>query len=385
MKTIGEVKDSVAGLLSGTNVDKITGISDVFERAARKLVQKADVPEASQKIGITLYDGVFDYEAPEKIFGSAIIDIRPQGVTRWFGDDVTKVPVDLFDRTKGQLPGGCRVAFEYRDGTPIIRIDSNKAFYRANIDNMSETADWTESGTVANFGRDAVSYYDTPASLRFTLNGAGTGILTKTIPQMDLSAYENIGVAFLAMRLPSNATATDLSSIELRLGSDDTNYEAITATEGFLGAWVVGEWLLVALDTSTSVTTGTPDWTAMDYVQLRFTHGATITNMNIGGLWLALPVPHEILFQTAAIFMNNGVRSCCVTDDTDIVILNDAALLLYEHECALGAALQQNMDKKASTLRAVLYGGEGDAGLYAQYRGDNPSNELRTVGTYYQM
>jgi hypothetical protein len=385
MKTVGELRDGVAGILSGTNLDKVTGLYKCFERAARKLVQKADIPEASQKLGITLYDGVYDYEAPEKIFGSALVDIRPQGVSRWFGEDVQKVPVELFDRTKGTLPGGYKVAFEYKDGVAIARIDATRPFPRAEVDKMSEVQDWVESGSIINFTRDTVSYYETPASLRFTLVGDSVGTLTKTIKKLNIPDFENVAVGFLALRLPETATATDLESIELRLGSDAANYDSVTVTEGFLGAWTVGEFILVAFDMSMSTSTGTPDWENITYVQLSFTHGTMLTNVRVGGLWLALPSPHEILFQTAAIFVCNNARCATITQDEDSIVLNDAAYNIYEQEAALAVALQQNQDNKAAQIRNVLFGGEGDAGLYAQYNGDNPSNELRTVGTYYQM
>lgn len=385
MYTVGQLKDGVAGLVSGTNIDKVTGVYKVFERAARKLVTKADIPEATQKLAMTLYSGVTDYIAPSKIFGSALIDIRPQGVSRWFGESVQKMPVEFFDRTKGMLPGGSQVAFEHKDGVPIIRIVASRANEQATLDWMNETTGWTASGSASGLTRDTISYYDSPASLRFTLTGSSTGILTKTISSLNIESYQDVAVAFLALRIPDGATATTLSSIELRLGSDDTNYDSVTATEGFLGAWTVGEWLLIALDMSTSTSTGTPDWTAIDYVQVRFAHTATLTNIRIGGLWIAPPSPHEILFQTSAIFLNGTTRNLTITDDEDQIVLNEAAYLLYEHECALGIAVQQNQENKAANLRTILYGKEGtnDEGLYAEYRGDNPSEELRQIGSYY--
>lgn len=387
MYTVGQLRDGVAGLLSGTNVDKVTGLYKVFERASRKLAQKADIPEATDTQAVTLYEGVYDYLAPEKIFGGAVIDVRPQGVSRWVGEAVSKVPVEFFDRTKGTFTGGSSIAFEYRDGTPIMRLTSPRANQCANLDWMNETTGWVASGSIASVARDATVYYESPSSLRFTLTGASEGILTKTITAQNIEAYEDVAVAFLALRLPAGATATDLTSVELRVGSSASDYDAVTVTQGFLGAWTVDNFLLVALDMSYSATTGTPDWTAIDYVQVRFAHTATLTNVRVGGLWLALPSPHEILYQTSAIFLNGTTRSLTITDDEDQIVLNDAAYNIFEHECALGVAIQQNQENKAGNMRTILYGKEGtnDEGLYSEYRSDNPSQEMRTVGTYYQM
>ena len=82
MYTVSQYKDSVAGILSGINLLKVADLNGAIERAARTLVQKADIPEASNIQNITLYSGVFNYPCDTRIFGTAITDIRPQGNTR---------------------------------------------------------------------------------------------------------------------------------------------------------------------------------------------------------------------------------------------------------------------------------------------------------------
>jgi hypothetical protein len=252
---------------------------------------------------------------------------------------------------------------------------------------MKETTGWVASGSASGLTQDRSVYYESPSSLRFTLTGSSTGSLTKTITQTDLSDYENVGVIFLAVEIPPGATATDLTGIEVRFGSSASDYDAVVATEGFLGAWTAGEWVLVALDMSTSTPTGTPDWTELDYIQVNFAHTATLTNMRVGGVWIAMPSPHNVIYQTSAIFVNEetGARIKDIIDDENKIVLNDAAFLLYEHECALAVALQGRQDKQVQQLRTTLNTGEGDdSSLYDKYRGDNPSQELRTVGSYYE-
>lgn len=382
---VGQLKDGVAGLLSGTNVDRVTGVYKVFERAARKLVQKADIPEATGKYKFDMYAGVYDYLAPEQIFGGAVVDVRQQGVSRWYGDKTEKLPVEFFDRNKGILASGTAITFEYEDGLQIMRIVTNRALLSAGLDYMESTTGWTAGGSIASVSQDTTDYYSIPASLRFTLTGDDVGTLTKTITTMNLESFRNVGVAFLAVKIPTGATLADLAGIEARIGSSATAYDSVSVTSGYLGAWKLGSWLLLAFDMAASTSTGTPDWTAINYLQLRLTHASTFTNFRVGGMWIALPVPHEMIYQTSALFVSNGTRGLTITDDEDTIVLNDAAYNIYEHECALGVAVQQNMDKKANTIRTILYGKEGtnDEGLYAEYRGDNPSQEIRTVGSYY--
>lgn len=90
LKTVSQYKDQVAAILSGMNLNSVTDLNGTLERAARTLVQKADIPEASGIQNITLYSGVFDYECDTNIFGTAIVDIRPQGVSRPAWETTTK-------------------------------------------------------------------------------------------------------------------------------------------------------------------------------------------------------------------------------------------------------------------------------------------------------
>lgn len=379
MFTVGQLKDSVSGLLSGMNLEQdVANLYKAFERAARVLITKADVPEATTKGAVTLYSGVTDYTAPSLIFGGSLIDFRPQGDSRSPIDYVYRKPVELFDRTKHLIPNGYAITFEHNKGTPILRVASPKPFAKTVLDTMNSTTGWTAAGSASSLLADETVYYNSPGSLRFTLTGSSTGTLTKAINSIDISSYEDVCVGFLAIRTPS---ITNLTSIALRVGSSDSAYDEVTATTGFLGAWVVDEWLLVAFDFSASTSTGTPDWNAIDYVQVRVAHTGAITNFRVGGLWLSLPSPHEIHYQTAAIFLNDGALSKTITDDNDEIILNDSAYVLYEHECAVVIAEQSSsgeLDGVASGYKNKLKNE-----LYPSYISDNPSGEIRQAGSYY--
>ncbi len=393
-KTVSQLRDSVAGILSGVDLNNVDDVNGCFERAVWNMLQKADVPEASGTQNITLYSGVFDYACSEKIYGTAINDIRPQGVSRNSSNFVSKIDQEDFDRTKDNyLPSGTRATFQYSNGEPIIRIVAPFPKAQAIIDSMSTSDGWAASGSASALTTDYTAFYESPASMRFTLTGSSTGILTKATldNELDISSYENVGVGFLAIRVPDGATASNLTSIELRLGSDSSNYDSVSDTEGFLGAWVSGEWLLVAFDFSGATSTGTPDWSALNYVQIRFAHTGTFTNFRVGGLWLSLPSPAQILFQSAAIFLPSGTTTplTTITAVTDEVLLTNPAYNIYLQECGL-AVLQNtgssDSDSTSNKIKKTLHGDptvKDDIGLYGHYRGDNPSQEIRTSGSWY--
>lgn len=396
-RTVGELKLSVAGLLQGTNLNRVTNVDGAIERGARTLLQQADVPEASGIQNLTLYGGVDFYAINPLIFGGAINLILPQGQVPNWTDGNVKVQLDTFSQQRQRLSNGYMVTVQYNKGVPLLGIASPNIFPQAILDPMNATDGWVAGGTASGLTTDTTNYYQQPAALRFTVTGVGTGTITKTESNpSDLSTYQGVGVAFLAFQIPSGTSATDLATLSLKLGSDSGNYSLVTDSTGFLGAWTSGEWLLAAFDFSASSTAGTPDWSAIDYVQVLVGTLGTITNFRAGGLWLSLPCPHNLYYQTAAIFQNvvTGVISNVISADSDLVLLSDPAFALLEYESAITIAFQNGGSTAAgdvALLNETLHGLRArngamiQAGLYDRYIANNPSSELRTIGSYYEL
>ncbi len=394
LKTVSQLRDSVAAMLSGVDLNNVDDVNGSFERAARTQIQKADIPEASNTQNITLYSGVLDYACDPRIYGTEIKDIRPQGISRQQSDYVYKRTSEAFDRNKNYLYNGTMATFEYVNGLPIIRIVSTIPLPKNIIDNMNATAGWVSSGTASSVIQDSAVYYQAPSSLRFNLT-TGTGSLTKTINAISISSYEDVGVAFLAIRIPDNSTPTDITSIQLKLGSDSGNYDSVIQTTGFIGSWVAGNWLLVAFDFSTATGTGTPNWGAITYVQVSITTLSSQTNFRVGGLWISQPSPNQIYYQSAAIFVPSGsnVAQNTISGVNDTIILNDPAYNIYLHECAL-AILQTTSggmgDAMTERIESVLNGARArngmviQLGLYDLFKGKNPTESLNTTGNYYE-
>lgn len=378
-------------MLSGIDINNINDVDGALQRAAGIMLQKIDVPEASGIQNITLYSGVFDYLCNSTIFGTSLVDIRPQGITRPPWDSTIKRSQEQFDRTKQYLFSGTMATFEYNNGTPIIRIASKLPKQQQWIDPMNAIGNWQEGGTASGLTVDSSVFYQSPASLRFTL-GVGTGNLFETLSSpINMSSYQGVGVAFLAVQIPNSG---NLTGIQLELGSNNTNYSSVTATQGFLGTWQANDWLLVAFDFSTATNTGSPNWSAINYVNLIFTTSGTETNIRVGGLWISQPFPAQILYQSNAIFIPVGSQTpqTTITENTDTIILNDAAYTIYQCEAALAVAAQSGGGAADSTIARIetqLNGARArngmviSDGLYDLYRGDNPSQQLRLVGNYY--
>lgn len=242
------------------------------------------------------------------------------------------------------------------------------------------------SGLVA----DQSFYYFNPASLRFTLSGVGIGYLEKTLTQsIDLTRYQNVGVSFLELELP----ALNLTSVEFRIGTDSSNYYSVTQTQGQMGAWTTGKFLDTPFDLSTATTVGSPTITDINYVKLTFVTTATLTNIRCGYLSISLPSQHEIFFTTTGMFLAaDGSINNFITADDDVILLNDASYNLYKHECAMSVGFGEGGTLSGgllATINSKLNGARArngqviQLGLYDKFRADNPSEDIRMVGNWY--
>lgn len=386
-KTVSQLKDGVAAILSGLDMGNVPDLNGTLERAAANMITRCYIPEASGIQNISLYSGVTDYPIYENIYEADLIDIRPQGISRPIWDFTVKTNQATFDRTKGYYSNGTRAAFQYNQGTPIIRINTNNTTPQVLLDAMNSTTGWTVAGTASSLAQDTSSYWESPASLRFNVT-VGTGTLTKTINQADISSYQGVGVAFLAVYIPDVSL---LTSISLKLGSSSTDYYSVTSTTGFTGAWTSDNWLLVPFDFATATPTGTPDWAEVDYAEVSVIASGTQTNFHVGQLFIAQPCPYQILYQSPSIFLVSGATSPTITTNNDEIILNTAPYNIYLYESAYavlenmsGDVANQMFTRIQTRLGINPVTGEVVGGLYAPYMADNPSESLRQVGSYYQ-
>lgn len=388
--TVSSLKDSVAGILAGLDMGNVPDLNATLERAAANMITRCYIPEASGVQNISLYDGVTDYPINTSIYEADLVDVRPQGISRPIWDFAVKTNQANFDRTKNYYWNGTRATFQYNTGTPIIRIVTQGVTQKVLLDSMNDTTGWTAAGTASGLAQDTSSFWQYPASLRFNVT-TGTGTLTKAISSADISSYVGVGVAFLAVYIPDTSL---LTSINLKLGSSATNYYSVTATTGFTGAWTSNNWLLVPFDFSTASTTGTPDWTAVDYCQVSIVTTGTETNFHVGQLFISMPTPYQILYQSPAIFLASGATTptTTITADTDQIIFNTAPynIFLYESAYAVlenmaGDVANKMFDRISQRLGINPVTGEVIGGLYKPYMADNPSEQIRQFNTYYPV
>lgn len=140
-------------------------------------------------------------------------------------------------------------------------------------DNTAIQAEWIESGTGSNPTISSGDFMEGDASAVFTWTGSGTAIFSGTPTAVDLS--DLVGVAsgtptegsLMIWRNPADYTA--ISSFKIRIGSDSSNYAELTFTVP-----TSNDWAYASVKFANATITGTPNWTAVDYLQVRIAHTA---------------------------------------------------------------------------------------------------------------
>lgn len=393
MRTVEDLENNVSAILTGIDLNEVNDLFGCFQRAASTLVQQADVPEASGREPFFLYDGVTNYPVPASIFGAALVDLRPQGRNRQPWDTVQKTFIERFDRYKNwNTPSGYIITFEYYQGTPVLRINSNQATQGLQVNGFSSTTGFTAGGNASGLAVDTTVYWQQPGSLVFNLAAAGSeGTLAYVTPanqpNISLSSYLATGVAFVPIMLPATGAVT---SIKLRIGSSSSNYYQMIATAPFNSPFIANYFQQLAFYLNQATVVGAPVAAQSgNYIELLIEYNGTALNgVRVGGLQVSLPSAQEMLFYSAAIFQSGtDAPSTSINSASDVILLGDPAYNLYVRECARGVALQQGGALGSGIIAQLDLELEGDGrnkiGLYQKFRGSNPSEELRTVGNWY--
>jgi len=152
----------------------------------------------------------------------------------------------------------------------------------------STAANWSSSDFV--LANEAVIVKVGSGSLEVDMNSNTTGTLTSTTSLGDLSSYTGVasgspsqGLIGMWFYKPSGVT---ISAINLRIGSGASDYTEIgysrfASHAGYssITAWEddVWQYIVFDLDGGSSSTTGTPDWTAVDYRRIEITTDVSST------------------------------------------------------------------------------------------------------------
>lgn len=384
--SILDAKNDLQGVLHGTQLNQITNLNGVFNRAARQLLMDVDPQETKRILEFVnpIFNSVFDYPISSDVKGNKIIDIRPQ---------VRRLPVDIWTQQYNQafdvyktnmFTQANMFTMNFNTGVKTLRVNApflNAPVIVNQIEGITLNGTWAIGGTASSLAVDNVNFVQGSGSLSFNvITGAGY-IENSTMSAVNLSTVLNQSSLFVWVYIP---TGTNLTSVDLRWGSDSSNYYHKTVTTNQQGTAFVNGWNLCQFIWSSATTVGSPVVTAIDYarVTLNMT-GGTNTACKVNGMDSILGSILEYEYYSKYLFRDatTGAFQETVTDDSNLVNLDTETYNLLFNLVAYFATQQQQ------GLDASFYDGNFFLAQYqqclARYKAMYKSELQKPASIYY--
>jgi hypothetical protein len=340
---ISTLKSDLTTVLHGTNLNKVTNLYGVIERASRKLLNDIDTIETTRILPLAspIFDRVYDYACPTDLKGDRVIDIRPQ-VNRALSDRFFQTYNEQFDLSKAAVSFGGEMTVQYNTGIKSLRLAKNliPGILVNAIDSITENGTWAVGGDATDLTVDTVNYVYGSGSLRFNVSGVGTTAYLENSTQtaIDLTRDLDQGYEFLYGFIPQGATVTDFT---LRWGSSSSDYWESTVTVAQNNAVFQTGWNLLAFPWATATQTGTPDVENITYLRTGFTYdGDAAENFRFNSLVSQLGTIYEIEYYSKYLFRDadTGVFQENITEDSNIINLDTDSYNLLLNLTALFCA-----------------------------------------------
>lgn len=313
-------KSALNDQLHGKN-SAIIDLRGLINRAVREGSQFVDLRSTKRKAQLSpgIYTQVYNYAAPADIKDDAIVDVQRQ-LNR--SEDFYLTTPEQFDIRKTHDKN--MLAFDDYNGMKMLQISTEVQTLETILnecESITANGTWVASGDATNLAVDTVNFINGSASLKYDLNAGGTTatITNSTQTQVDLTSYNGQSI-FVYQRIP---LITLLTSFTLKWGSDSSNYWSKTVTTTHEGLSFFLGWNLLRFDWPSS-STGTPDISKIDYLQLIINKGAGMVasvNWNTDFFVARIGDIHNVLYYSRYLWQSNaGVYIADSTADDDVVV-----------------------------------------------------------------
>ena len=165
------------------------------------------------------------------------------------------------------------------DAYLVVNHDSKyRAITIADMDSVSAGGGtWeldTTNGDGTNLTVDTNEFTQGSASLNFDVDVSQTGnnkaeLVNTTLDEIDISDYEDLAAFIFDVYIPD---VSEFSSITLYFGSDTSNYWSATVTADLNSNTFATGWNTIKVEWADATATGTPDATAITYIQFDFNY-----------------------------------------------------------------------------------------------------------------
>lgn len=355
--SVQNLKVDLEGVLHGTTNNQIQGLNNVINRAARQLLLDVDPQETKRTLEFVnpIFNTVFDYPIAPDVKGNKIIDIFPQ-VQRLPRDIWSQAYNQAFDVAKQNIFASADMfTMNFNTGIKTIRVNApylNPPVIINEIDNITDNGTWATGGTASSLTVNNTNYAQGSGSLQFNVTVGSGYIENSTMATVNLSAVENQASIFVWVYVPVGA---NLSSVNLRWGSNSGQYWSKTVTQNQQGVAFVNGWNLCQFDWATALKSSTPDSSAINYARIyTVIANADATAVKINGLNSILGTILNYEYYSKYLFRDSttGAFQETVTDDSNLINLDTESYnLLFNLTASLAVQQQQGLD-------AIFYDGQ---------------------------
>lgn len=382
--SVSTLLTDLSGAVHGTTTSKIPNIYGIINRAASAVLLDVDPKETQRILQLSqVFNSVYDYAAPVDLKGDRVIDIRPQA-GRVPSDQFTQGYEMDFDANKA-WSWAKKVYTQWNTGVKTLRIQDPDLTAPVTLTDTSTTTGWAATAGAATITLDTTNNVAGGGALVFNLSaGSATGnIETSTLSPVDYSSYLNIGTGFLWVYLPTGASVT---SIDVRWGTNSTNYYNLTVTATQQGTAFQNGWNLIALPWTSASTTGAPTITNTKYVRITFAYNSTLqTGVKVCNFTFNLGYIFEAVYYSKYLFRDPSTNAFQerVVDSTDngkLINLDTEAWPLLFNKTAYFIA--QSLQGADADYDATFWADEYTHSL-EKYQALNPAESMLKGARYY--
>ena len=400
MYTSQEIFNSALGIFSGTASSAFENKNQLIFDAVRAVSGEVTIVEGKRVVPLSpiLIDGDMLYVEPTDVE-------RPIGLIPYGGKSVGNILNDL-DFTPSSVIDdtlyGTQFEREYRLGIPLLRIKATNLSKQPIPLNIfsSLTGDGvaTVDGDASNLGVNETWAIAGSASLDFdvTQSGGVSDLIMTGMTSKDISGLARDSVIQLTIDIPAEwAGAADvagaLTSVQVRVGTDASNYYKMTTSVNSYGGAFEQGLNTLSFKKRNAVKVGTIDDEDIAYVKITFTHTVSATGIKVDNLIISEGFGMSYSYYSNSYFVNitTGALSIVpMSNLTDKTIFSKDTydLVVWELRRIMDFALNGSSSGIVSKeSRRALYGLQGvvnEEGLYVKYRRKNPSDIQPRMTSY---
>lgn len=382
MQTTSNLFDAALVPFSGVQQDSFSNPNNTIVEAVRQVNMNVDITESKKIIPLTqaVYSGDYLYALPTDV--KTIISLTPINGKFSSWDEYINRDARSMSLDSTSLNNSFRT--EYRQGTQLIRITGNQSMSTPivlhNCDTLDENGIVTAINDANNIGINEINFMDGVGSVDFNITPS-SGIATivfDNITSQDITAVTRDGSFSMMVDVPADL-AGKITSMQIRLGNDSSNFiQQTVTTNAFNGGFNRG-YNPVRFERRTATTIGTVDISNITYMEVSIIHTAStnVIGVKIDHIIAERGVAYALAYYSNFYYTDSSgvfIDRPSSVGLGDFIIFNDDTFALVVEEMKKLMDFELKGDNAGNIWQSAfrsLMGTQGNAnedGLYKQYK-----------------